>query len=55
VFGETSRYTIPINLTGSRFTREVEVLVEQGVDDEVRRVAEAIVERGFAGPEQSQV
>jgi hypothetical protein len=55
VFVESTRYTVPINVSGSRFTEQVELLLDGDVDDEVRRIAEAIIARGFAGPEQSQV
>lgn len=55
LLGETTGHTIDINRTGDDFVRAVDDLVETDVDASLGRYAQAIVRRGFAGPETPQV
>lgn len=55
LLGETTRFTIDINRTGDDFVRAVDELVATDVDPSLGRYAEAIVARGFSGPETPQV
>lgn len=55
ITGSLAEFTIRINATGDAFVRAVDELIDEGVHVEVGRVGRAIVERGFAGPDESQV
>ncbi len=54
VTGDTTSYTIAINATGASFVDAVRTWVDTGVDGDVARLADDIVDRGFAGPADSQ-
>ena len=52
---DTSRYTVDINRTADLFVRATEDLLETAdLDRELRRYAEAIIQRGFPDAEDSQ-
>lgn len=55
LFGDTTRFTLDINRTGGGFTRAVEGPGRAALDDEVVRLADELVARGFPPPEDSQV
>ncbi len=54
ILSENPRFTVPVNATGDAFVRALEVMLADDVHRDVRRIGEAIVARGFPGPEQSQ-
>jgi len=55
LLGDTSRYTVDINRTADLFVRATEELLETAdLDRELRRYAEAIIQRGFPDAEDSQ-
>lgn len=53
--GDMTRYTLPINVTGGRFSRAVaNRLDDANLDPRVEAFATAIVDRGFPPPDQAQ-
>lgn len=54
VLSENPRFTVPVNATGDAFVRALEAMLADDVHEDVRRIGEAIVARGFPGPDQSQ-
>ncbi|MEX2324761.1 MAG: hypothetical protein WD576_03355 [Nitriliruptoraceae bacterium] len=55
IMGDTTPYTIMINVTGDAFVREVARMIDEGMQADVQRYVDAIVDRGFSGPSDSQV
>lgn len=55
LFRDLTRFDIDINRTGDDFVRAVDRLIETDLDADLGRYLEAIVARGFSGPETPQV
>ncbi|MEX2486303.1 MAG: hypothetical protein WD377_01670 [Nitriliruptoraceae bacterium] len=53
--GDTTRWTLGINATADTFVHAVDALREDGLDDDLERFVDAVLERGFSGDRDAQI